>query len=461
MNIVIAGAGEVGRELAWSFWDQRNNITVMDRSAGLLERLRDRLDVMTVHGDCAVVETLKSARIAEADLFIAATGSDASNILACGVARHFKVGRTVCRLSNAGLFSEADGWAPAGLGIDHVIFPDAECIAQICDALEHQAVVERIVLSYPGAECTALRLSPESSLVGSSLHDFPDPEVLARTRFPAIVRQRRLVMPRGATVLQAGDEVYIAGEHHAVAALRDRFWPDHDASGPVLVAGANRLTRQLVPRLCDSGLSVRVIEASEEPATLFLDELGRRAMLIRGAATDSDVLEEAGVNVCRAFISMLDDDEDNILCSLLAKQQGARKVITVTNKAEYVDIVPAMGAIDCGFSPRLAAVNSVLKTVTTDEVRVQAVLNRARAHIYEFRVVPGVPLCGCRLADCRLPPSAVFALVIRRAEALAATGDLIIEPDDRVVMIATPEHARDLEKLLTRRSFLKIARRFA
>lgn len=458
MKIVIAGAGEVGRELAWSFWDRRNSITVVDRSAGLLDRLRDRLDVMTVHGDCAVVGTLKSAQIEKADLLIAATGTDASNVLACGIARHFKVPMTICRLGSAGFFSVDDGWTPAGLGVDHLIFPEAECIAQILDALEHQAVIERIVLSYPDAECTALRLSPESSLVDCPLQDFPDPELLTRIRFSAIVRQQRLVMPRGNTVLQAGDEVYVAGARNAVAELYDRFWPDNSAAGPILVAGANRLSRQLVPKLCDLGLNVRVIEKEEGPAAAFLDELGRRAMLIRGEATNGDVLEEAGVSGCRAFISILDDDEDNILSSILAKQQGARKVITVTNKAEYVGIVPAMAAIDCGFSPRLAAVNSVLNILVTDEVRVQAVLNRTRAYIYEFRVVPGVPVCGRRLADCQLPPSAVFALVIRRSQALPATGELILEEDDKVVTVATPESARDLEKLLTRRSFLRMVR---
>lgn len=448
----------MGRELAWSFWDRRNNITVVDRSAGLLERLHDRLDVMTVQGDCAVVGTLKAARVETADLLIAATGTDASNVLACAIARHFKVPKTICRLGSAGFFSDGDSWTPTAMGIDHLIFPEAECLAQILDALDHQAVIERIVLSYPDAECTALRLGPDSSLVGCPLQSFPDPELLARVRFPAIVRQQRLVTPRGNTVLMAGDEVYVAGTRNGVAELRDRFWPGHSTAGPVIVAGANRLSRQLVARLCDQGANVRVIESQEGPATAFLDELGRRAMLIRGEATDGDVQEEAGVSGCRAFVSILDDDEDNILSSILAKQQGARKVITVTNKAEYVGIVPALAAIDCGFSPRLAAVNSVLKILVTDEVRVQAVLNRTRAYIYEFRVVPGVPLCGQRLADCRLPPSAVFALVIRRSQAIPATGNVILEEDDKVVTVATPESARSLEKLLTRRSFLRVVR---
>jgi trk system potassium uptake protein TrkA len=454
MNIVIAGVGEVGRELAWSFWDRRNNITVVDREAALLERLRDRLDVMTVPGDCAVVGTLRAAQIEKADLLIAATGDDASNVLACAIGRHFHVPMTVCRLACTAFFSSGEGWNPAALGIDHMIFPEAECVAQVLNAVEHQAVVERVVLSYRDAECTALRLSPESSMAGCALRDFPDLDLLRRVRFCAIVRQQRLVMPRGNTVFMPGDEVYVAGPHAAVVALYDRFWPEGDATGPVIVAGANRLSLSLVLKLCDLGLEVRVIERDEGPANHFLDALGRRAMLLRGQATDADVLEEAGVHQCRAFISILQDDEDNILGSILAKQQGARKVITVTNKAEYMDIVPALVTIDAGFSPRQAAANSVLNIITTNEVRVQAILTRTRAYIYELWVQPGAPLCGQRLADSRLPDSAVLALIIRRGETLAATGDAIVEEGDRLVAVATPDSVRTFEKLLTQRSLL-------
>ena len=455
MKIVSAGAGEVGRELARSFGDRRNNMTVVERSAGLLDRLRDRLEVMTVTGDCAVVGILKRALGQTTDLFIAATRDDAANVLACSIARHFKVPMTICRLGCTDFFSDGDAWTPAALGIDHMIFPEAECVTQIRHALEHQAVVERIVLSYPDAECTGLRVSPRSSLVGCPLHDFPEPALLARVRIVAIVRQQRLVTLHGSTVFGTGDEVYVAGPRAAVAALHERFWPGHSSTGPVVVAGVNTLSRRLVLELCDLGLNVRVIEPSETTAAAFLDDLGRRALLIRGSSTDSDVLEEAGVKNCRAFISMLDDDEDNILGSILAKQHGARKVITVTHKAEYVGIVPAMAAIDCGFSPRLAAVNSVLNVLCTDEVRVQAVLNRTRAYVYEFRVQPGAPFCGRRLADCQMSEAAVFALIVRRAESLVPTGEVILEAGDRVVTVSTPETARDLEKPLTRRSFLR------
>lgn len=455
MNIVIAGAGEVGRELAWSFWDRRNNVTVVDRSTALLDRLRDRLDVLTVTGDCAVVGTLKAAQIEKADLFIAATGDDACNALACAAARHYRVPMTICRLASSAFFADGDGWNPSALGIDHTIFPEAECVAHILAAVEHQAVVERMVLlSYRDAECTALRVSPESALVGMPLRGFPDAELLGRIRFCAIVRQQQLVMPRGDTQFAPGDEVYVAGPHGAVAQLYDHFWPENDAGGPVIVAGANRLSLSLVLKLCDLGIEVRVIEREEGPATQFLDALGRHVMLLRGEATDADVLEEAGIHQCRAFISILQDDEDNILGSILAKQQGARKVIAVTNKAEYMDIVPALGSIDAGFSPRLAAANSVLNLITTEEVRVQAILSRTRAYVYELRVHPGAPLCGQSLASSRLPESAVFALVIRHGETLAATGSTIVQEGDRLVAVATPDSVRRFEKLLMQRRLL-------
>ncbi len=454
MNIVIAGAGEVGQQLARSLWDRHNRITVVDRSGPLLERLHDHLDVMTVPGDCAVVGTLRKARIDKADLLVAATGDDASNVLACAIARHFHVPMTICRLERTTFFSAGDGWNPAALGIDHLIFPEQGCVAQVLSAIEHEAVVERIVLSYRDAECTALRVSHQSPLIGHPLRDFPEPDLLRQVRFSALVRQRRLVMPRGSTALQPGDEVYVAGPRAAVETLYDRFWPESSTAGPVIVAGANPLSLSLVLKLCDLGLDVRVIEADEDAANQFLDDLGRQVMLLRGAATDADVLQEAGVSQCRAFISILADDEDNILSGILAKQHGARKVITVTTKAEYMDIVPALATIDAGFSPRQAAANAVLNLLVTDEVRVQAILGRTRAYIYELRVQPGAPLCGQTLVASRIPESVVFSLIIRRGETLPATGDAVVQAGDKLVAVATPESVRVFERLVSPRSLL-------
>jgi len=447
MNIVILGADEVGKQLAWTLSTKRNSVVVVDTRADLLTRLQDRFDVMTVQGDCADFSVLKRADIHKAELLIAASGSDSSNVLACQIARHSGVGKTICRLSSKGFFSAEDGFPADLLGIDHAILPEDECIGRILRVLQHQSLVERVDFNVRDAQMSCVRVSAKSALVGVKLTDFPDRELVSSIRFSAIIRDQHLLVPRGDTVLTPGDEVYVAGTNASVEAVFDLADGDSRRPSLVLVAGATRIARGLVPRLVAEGYKVRVIEENQSASEHFLDELREGVMVIHGSPTDGHVLEEAGVAECGAFISVQRDDEKSILGCILAKEHGARKVVTVTNKAEYMDIVPALKPIDCGFSPRLVAVNAVLNLLGSETSRVHAMLHRTHAYVYEFRVAAGSRLCGQRIAARTAGLPATFALVLRGDRAMPATGDVVLEEDDMVVAILTPEHEQQLAEV--------------
>jgi len=451
MNIVILGAGEVGKQLAWTLSTEANSVAVVDSQADRLTRLHDHFDVMTVQGDCADFAVLKRAGIAKAELLIAASGSDSSNVLACQVARHFGVEKTICRLSSSSLFSAEDGFSSDLLGIDHVILPEEECIARILRVLEHQSLVERVDFNIAAARMSCLRVAPGSVLDGVKLADFPDRELVSSIRFSAVVRDQHLLMPRGDTVLSPDDEVYVAGATASVEALYDLADGESRRPAMVLVAGATRIARGLVPRLVAEGYKVRVIEEDQGEGERLLDELGEGIMVVHGSPTDSHVLEEAGVEECGAFISVQEDDEDNILGCILAKRQGARKVIAVTNKVEYMEIVPALKLVDCGFSPRLMGVNLALNLLGSETARIHAMLHRTRAYVYEFRVVPGSRVCGQRIAAHTTAFPATFALVLRGDQVMPATGDVVLLAGDRVAVIATPEHEQQLAKVFRKR----------
>jgi trk system potassium uptake protein TrkA len=446
MNIVILGAGEMGKQLAWTLSTKRNSVAVVDSQADRLTRLQDHFDVMTVQGDCADFSVLKKAGIDRAELLIAASGNDAANVLACQIARHVGVGKTICRLSSQGLFSPGDGFSAASLGIDHTILPEEGCIGRILRVLQHQSLVERVDFNVHDAQMSCVRVAPGSGLAGVRLADFPDRELVASIRFSAIVRAQRLLVPRGDTVLAPGDEVYVAGASACVEALFDLADGESRRPSSVLVAGATRIARGLVPRLVAEGYKVRVIEESQSESERFLDVFGEGVMVVHGSPTDGHVLEEAGVSECGAFISVLPDDEKNILGCILAKRQGARKVITVTNKAEYMEIVPALRLIDCGFSPRLVGVNLVLNLLGSETARVHAMLHRMHAYVYEFRVVAGSRVCDQRIASHTPALPATFALVLRGDQVMPANGDVVLRDGDRVAVIATPEHEPQLAK---------------
>ena len=227
--------------------------------------------------------------------------------------------------------------------------------------------------------------------------------------------------------------------------------PSPRPSQLVIVVGATTLARNLINRLIAGGYTVRVIEENADLCTQMLDELGEKVLVINGSPTDVEVLEEAEVANCGAFISVLRNDEQNIVGGILAKRVGAGKVIAVTNKAEYMDIVPAMKPIDCGFSPRLVAVNSVLNLLGSQTARVHAILHRTEAYVYEFDVQRNAQVSGKRVGDCARQSAAVFSLVMREDQAFAATAEVVLQEGDRVAVVSTQKNEERLAKMFARK----------
>jgi trk system potassium uptake protein TrkA len=177
-------------------------------------------------------------------------------------------------------------------------------------------------------------------------------------------------------------------------------------------------------------------------------------MVIVGDPNEADVLEEAGISFCDAFVSAVDDDEDNILSCVLAKRQGAKKVIAITNKSEYINIVPSMSAIDCSFSTRLVASNAVLRNPISGTLGVHAILHRIHAYLLEFKVTDQSPCRDRKVSECKCPPFTVLAMIFRSGEVVVATGNTVIREDDIVIALAMPETARQLEPLFVKKGMI-------
>jgi trk system potassium uptake protein len=455
MNIIILGAGEVGKQLAYTLYNKDNDIVVVDLSQSLLGRLKDKLDVMTVQGSCAAVNVLINAHIKNADLVIAVTGNDASNILACHIAKHFNVKTTVCRLSSDDFFAAKENYTPKTLGIDHIIFPVAECIDKIFNVLIHHSIVENISFNLHDIKMTAIKIPNISPLSGTRILDFPNRELLSRIRFSAIIRNQKLVTPFGSTIFAKNDEVYISGNRKDIDEFISYADPDADPTKMIIIAGATKIGRDLTKKLLKHGYNIRLIEKSDKKGENLLDELDEDLMVIAGDPTDGDVLDEAGISVCDTFISTSDDDEENILTCILAKKKGAGKVITITNKAEYVDIIPGIVAVDCGFSPRIAAVNSVLRLIGTDIGRIHAILQRiTNTYVYELNVNSSSKICEKEVAKLGGELPAVLSFVFRNNQAIPVTGDLKLKANDQVVAISTPSYINKLESLFKKKHFI-------
>jgi trk system potassium uptake protein TrkA len=449
MNIVIAGAGELGQLLAEKLTANDHDVVLIDSSVEALDHISGSLEVKQIEGSCIDLETLKRANIRTADVLLAMSGDDATNVLTCQIASRLGVKKTICRLNSVSFFSREDNLQPETFGIWKYVSPPDECVRKIAAILTDRYLLEEIRFSHPDAVMRVFKISPSSQLVNARVQDLPMSMVLPESesvRFAAIVRKDQFVVPNGGTMFVPGDKVYIAGTSDNVAAFIRWASTNQETSkaSRVVIAGSSAISTLLGQTLCDAGYDVRFIVKDSHAGNKLFEAIPQNILVVNGNATDEEILREAGADDCDAYISTGIDDEDSILSCILAKQLGARKTVSVTTKPEYIRIVPTMDRIDCGISSSLVAVNSILRMIETGTMRVDAYLQMHHAQLTEFRISNSSPLCGKSLANCRLPPSTVFALLFRNDKVIAPVGSTVFMPGDIVVSIVTPEMKKEL-----------------
>jgi trk system potassium uptake protein TrkA len=448
MKIGIVGGGTLGRFLAVTFCKDKHDVVVIDTSAKTLNRLRDKLDIMTVVGNGADYAVLKEAGIEKVKMFIAVGSNDTANIHACRIAKHLGVSNIICRLTSREYFDVEDGFTHEQSGIDYIVVPEEECVHKIVDVMDNISTLEKITFSVPEALIAAFTVVEDSPLNNIKLMDFPDPELIRSVRFAAVIHDGKLMAPRGDTEIKAGDEIYLAGLRDKVDAMVKWAYPVKRKIRRIIIAGGTTTGSQLAFELAKLGFDIRLIEKDHHLAENIMNQINTRMMVVNGDPGESDILDEAGVSTCDVFVAVGDDDENNILSCILAKRMGAKKTIVLTNKEEYVDLVRNMDFIDCGFSRWVVAGNSILRHISVvNQVHTSAILNRADAVVSEFEVKENSAVCDKQIDECKFPNSTVLSLVFRDSRVLTPYGELPLRAGDLVTAITTQETDKKLAEL--------------
>jgi len=448
MKIGIVGGGTLGKFLAVTFCKDKHDVVVIDTSSKTLDRLREKLDIMTVVGTGASYATLKEAGIDKVKIFIAVGSDDAANIHACRIAKHMGVSNIICRLTSLSYFDAENDFPPESSGIDYVVVPQEECVHKIVNVMDNISTLEKITFSVPEALIAAFTVVNDSPLNNMKLMDFPLPELIRSVRFAAVIRNGELMAPRGDTVIQAGDEIYLAGLRSKVDAMVKWAYPVKNKINRIIIAGGTKTGSKLALELSKQGFDIRLIEKDHALAVSIMNEINTKMQVINGDPSESDVLDEAGVSSADVFVAVGEKDENNILSCILAKRMGAKKTIVLTNKEEYVDLVRKMDFIDCGFSRWVVAGNSILRHISVvNQVHTSAILNRADAVVSEFEVKENSAVCDKQIDKCTFPSTAVLSLVFRDRRVLTPYGELPLRAGDLVTAITTQETEKKLAEL--------------
>jgi len=441
MRILIAGGGEVGFALAREL-SRDQEVFVIDHSDEARERFAG-LDVQFVAGSATSAEVLERARAADADLMVACTGHDEVNLVACALAKSLGLSRTICFVSDDG-FLTAGGSGESireHFGIERFVWPEAQLADDIERIIAAPGAIDAEVFAGGRIRLLEYRLQEGSPLTAGPVSTLRVPH---GALIVAVKQGGTFHIPRGDTRLGAGDKIIVMGTPEALRDLEPQIEPS-SAGGTrrqlVTIIGGGDVGFRLAQRLdAASNVEVRVIEKDRRRGEQLAASL-RRALVLNGDGTDLELLEAEGIGRSDVLVSVVDNDERNLLASLLARQLGVRKVIARVSRPANLRLFELVG-IDVALSPRGAAVASVIHEVQAGRANLLAVLEEGQATVVEL-VVPA-EYQPRALAELKMPPQSIVGAILRRNQVIIPRGPDQVRPHDRLLVFATSESAASI-----------------
>ena len=439
MNILILGAGQVGGTLAASLLAENHKLTLVDVDGDRLATLQEKMDIRTVRGQASLPSVLRQAGAADADMLVAVTRSDETNLVACKLAADvFNVPLRVARIRAPDYFGAENEafreFAKEHFGVDHTISPEREITGYLARLVEHPEALQVVDFADGRIRLVAVRATRGGALVGHELRSIKSRMPELDCRVVAVYRKSRGLTPYGNTVVELDDEVFFLARRQDIAPMLSQLRQVEAPVKRVMIAGGGNIGRALAKQL-EQHYQVKLIDHNKANSARLAEELSHTLALV-GDATDEDLLEQENVHEMDVFCALTNDDEDNIMAALLAKRMGAKRVIALINRASYVELLHG-GKIDIAISPAQATVGPILSRLRRGDVAVVHSLRRGAAEAIEA-VAHGdrnnSRIVGRRIAEIALPEEATIGAIIRGSEVLIAHHDTVIESGDHVIL---------------------------
>ncbi len=451
MKVVICGAGQVGANIARQLASEGNDVTVIDQSPDLIQKIGEELDVQAMVGHASHPEVLERAGVADADMLIAVTFSDEVNMVACEVGHAlFEVPTKIARIrSQSYLRPEwSDLFSRSNLSIDHIISPEIEVARAIERRLQVPGAFDVLHFADERVRLVGTRLGDDCPVLNTPLRQltglFPD----LRAIVCGIARGDRMMVPHGDDQLQAGDEIYFVADCEHVDRAMVIFGHEEKEARRLIIVGGGNIGLTLAQDLEDKypGMRLQIIESSKARAET-VSSLLDRAVVLHGDALDNAILTEAGAPSSETLIALTNDDEVNILTSLLAKRAGCQRAITLVSNPSYRPLLGSLG-IDVAVNPHATTVSTILQHIRRGRIRAVHTIRDGLAEVLEAEVLETSPIVEKRVADIGLPDGVRMGAILRGNKFVLPRGETVIEAKDRVVLFMLREAVRRVEKML-------------
>jgi trk system potassium uptake protein TrkA len=467
MRILILGAGQVGASVAEALASEANDITIVDQNRAALAMLADRLDVRTLAGNAAYPSVLKEAGIEDADMLVAVTQSDQTNLVACKIARTmFHVPTRIARLRSSD-FLDDKLLADENFAVDYAICPEQDITDYIAKLIEFPEALQVLEFADGKVTLVGVRAYQGGLLVGKAIRAMREHlPAGVDARIAAIFREHQPVDPDGNTVVESGDEVFVLAASAHIRPVLQELRRMLEPVRRVMIAGGGNIGARVAATL-EGKYEVKLVERDAQRAEVVAARLGG-TLVLHGEATDEDLLSQENIDEIDMFLALTNDDEDNIMAASLAKRLGCKRVLALINRRAYADMVQG-GPIDIGLSPAQVSIGALLTHVRRGDVAKVHSLRRGAAEALEM-VAHGdrnsSKVVGRRIDELPVIKGAHIGAIVRRskeAEVVQREGflvdafidrviiphhDTVIEPEDHVIVFCMrKQQVAQVEKL--------------
>lgn len=444
MKILIIGAGEVGQHLAKMFCDESHDIVVLDLDRSRLDRIEESLDLRVVEGHAAAAGVLERAGAWGADLVLAVTNSDETNMLAAYFAKVQGAGRTIVRIKSADILEYHRHFYKRTLGFDSILVPNELCAQEIIELIRARQAVAVENFADGRIQMRQVQLPEKSPWVGQTLSKIKMPK---QTLVTAIIRGREILIPNGGSEIRAEDELLVVGRAEAMDEMEKFASRRRTETHLVIIVGGGELGLSVAQALEHSEIRVKLLEEDRARAEFLSAELDN-VTVVHGDGTDQGLLKEMGADHADVFVSACGEDEKNLMSCQLAKNLGAKKTIALVKKPDYVSIYQKLG-VDAAISPRLLVAQKILRYVRSGAIATIAVIAEGKAEVIEMKAMPESKVTTAPLAKLGFPRGAVIGSVVRGREVFIPDGEFQVQAEDDCIVFTFLDTLPQVEKFFS------------
>lgn len=450
MKIVIVGAGQVGGTLAENLVGENNEITLIDSNGERLRELQDKMDLQVVNGQGSHPEVLAQAGAEDAEMVIAVTSDDETNMIACQVCYTlFNTATKIARIRSSKILKFQEKlFQKENIPVDHVIAPEQLVTGDIARLIDYPGALQVLEFAKGKVSLVAVKAYYGGLLVGHALSTLREHIPNIDTRVAAIYRNGKPIRPLGTTVIEADDEVFFIAATIHIRAVMNELQKLEPAYKRIMIAGGGNIGAGLARQL-EKNHQVKLIERSHERAEYLASELNN-TLVFTGDSSDQELLLEEHIDQFDVFIAVTNDDEANIMSSLLAKRLGVRKAMVLIQRSAYIDLVHGSN-IDIAVSPQHATISALLTHVRRGSIDNVYSLRGGAAEAIEI-VAKGdkqsSKVVGREIGSLKLPPGTTIGAIVRDEEVLIAHSNTVIKAEDHVVLfLVNKKYISDVENL--------------